>query len=565
MTETNQIESLINKGHFLEARLMAEKELLVSHDSLRIQQLRALAMSKSGSSGKAISILEPIYLSDPDNTENSGILAGIYKQMFRLNKDQAYGIKAYKTYLANFIKTKNYYTGINAASMSIMIGRASEGRKIAQSLIKFLENNCSDFWQKATLAEAYLLDKQRSKATEWFLNVRKEAKYDWGIVNTIRNQLWLLNHFIMVPGDILNLFKPPVIGAFSGHMIDLPGREVPRFTHEMVGPVYNAIKGAIKTLDISVGYSSLASGADILFAEALIEEGRDVNVVLPFKREDFIAISVKGAGEEWVQRFEKIEAKVEIQYLTHKEYRSEDVFFKYLGEVLYGSAILHARQLGTIPKLLTVLSSYDLSSAIGGTRDMLSHWPYQETIQNINIDHFRNEISPSKIEGHYTPNINLIPISGRTISNILSIKFKFTPNQECDVQIREFIDGVKEDLSDTRICIGSDQAHVVITSSSTLLLLEAAANILNEFKFDLNITLAVVLHSGPILFSLDGNCEHDSKIVIELQKSAVDSTIIATKAFVAKINLETDKFKFEHAGFINVEGGIQMEIFGLSS
>ena len=47
---------------------------------------------------------------------------------------------------------------------------------------------------------------------------------------------------------------------------------------------------------IGFAYGSLAAGADILWAEALLAVGSEVHVVLPFALEEFVRVSVEPSG-----------------------------------------------------------------------------------------------------------------------------------------------------------------------------------------------------------------------------------------------------------------------------
>ena len=48
-----------------------------------------------------------------------------------------------------------------------------------------------------------------------------------------------------------------------------------------------------------VAYGSLACGADMLVAEAILARGGELHVVLPFAEEDFLKTSVHVGGPEW--------------------------------------------------------------------------------------------------------------------------------------------------------------------------------------------------------------------------------------------------------------------------
>src|SRR6476620_11687579 len=143
------IETLINQGKYFEARSKAE-EALKQSDELRFKQLYALSISKSGAPEIALEIMEPVYKQFPDDPESAGILGSIYKELFKKNQSTAFAIKSRDTYFKNFTTTQNYYTGINAASMSAMAGQASRGREIANQVTSLLENNSEgDFWKLA--------------------------------------------------------------------------------------------------------------------------------------------------------------------------------------------------------------------------------------------------------------------------------------------------------------------------------------------------------------------------------------------------------------------------------
>src|SRR6185436_8918704 len=98
--------------------------------------------------------------------------------------------------------------------------------------------------------------------------------------------------------------------AFAGHMIDAPGRASPRFPPTLVADVEVALRDAIAPLREPVIYTSAACGADLLLIEAALERGAEVNVVLPFDRDDFIRTSVAVGGDHWVRRFDVSLARV---------------------------------------------------------------------------------------------------------------------------------------------------------------------------------------------------------------------------------------------------------------
>ncbi|HRI79348.1 MAG TPA: TRAFs-binding domain-containing protein, partial [Cyclobacteriaceae bacterium] len=302
-----EIERLFAQGRYLEVRLATEQAAQMD-DHQREKQLYALTLSKSGAAGTAEKFFRKVYEVAPQNPENAGIMGGILKELFRYTREQHYAVEARKIYLDNFNVTANYYTGINAAAMHAVTGSMGAARDIARNLISGLQPSTTDFWEIVTLAEAKLLLKQTAEAIELYNAGRKLAGQDWGKVNSVFKQLWLLNHYFTVPRIIIKAFSPPNVAAFVGHMIDKVGART-RFPESIASEIKIQIQERIQLLNIQIGYCSLACGGDILFAEALTESLGDVNIILPFPKEDFLETSVRFAGESWVQRFEALEKK----------------------------------------------------------------------------------------------------------------------------------------------------------------------------------------------------------------------------------------------------------------
>ncbi len=72
-------------------------------------------------------------------------------------------------------------------------------------------------------------------------------------------------------------------------MIDHPSRARPRFPGTLESTVAAAIRDKIKTINGGFSFSSAACGSDILFAEAMLEAGGEVTIVLPYEREQSFA------------------------------------------------------------------------------------------------------------------------------------------------------------------------------------------------------------------------------------------------------------------------------------
>ncbi|NJN42641.1 MAG: DUF4071 domain-containing protein [Flammeovirgaceae bacterium] len=327
------LEELIGQGRYMEARLLCEKE---KEPTLRYSQLYALALSKSGSPKQALNYLEPVFTKHPDDSETSGILGGIFKELFRVTQDSSYAVRSRDTYLQNFSATKNYYTGINAATMSAIAGQMRKGREIAVEVIQVIDKDTTEFWELCTLAEAHLLLKDKQESVDLYFKARAIAHSDWGKISSVYNQLWLIDHYTSVPKEVMKAFSPPAVAAFVGHMIDSPTREKPRFPAGIETQVRNALKSAVQTNNIRIGYCALACGGDILFAEAIEEVGGEVNISLPFKPADFIELSVRFAGENWVDRFNRLIEKYPVRLITDEGYGGYNDLFSFESKIILG-------------------------------------------------------------------------------------------------------------------------------------------------------------------------------------------------------------------------------------
>ncbi|MBP9927018.1 MAG: DUF4071 domain-containing protein [Cyclobacteriaceae bacterium] len=543
------IENLINHGRYFEARAKAE-EAILQDDSLRLKQLFALAVSKSGNPHLALDSLSANYAANPGDSETAGILGGIYKDLFKKHQDSKYAILSRDTYAKNFEATGNYYTGINAATMSAIAGRAVQGREMAAQVISKLESQASSVWELATLGEAYLLTKNRDRSVEYYIKARKLVGNDWGKVLSIHNQLWLLNHYLPVAKEVLRIFAPPIVLAFAGHMIDAPNRSTPRFPANIENKVKDSIKGAIKTLQASIGYCSLACGADILFAEAMLEEGGEVHILMPFNKNDFVYTSLAFAGEHWVNRFEALHTKYPNTFITHDHYGGNDDLFSLLGKVIFGAAVLRSQTFHQEPYLLTVLSELDMKRREGGTRDTIQLWPYPQRHTNINPDVLYtsgNDVTPSistlKSEQTIIMNRPVLFIACIDMTTILPME-------------KERIEKVIKSLS------GEEQLAYKVyeeMEDSIIIGLETEIGLMDTVRSVWNTTapfkpvkpIRIGLHAAPVYINDTAN-DHNIESVKAITQFATSGSICTSIAFAAVLALYPKRFLLDYVGLIQL-------------
>jgi hypothetical protein len=546
------IETLIKQGRYFEAR--AKLSALPSEStSIRTKQLYALAMSKCGVPEAAMQFLEPIYKQSPDDPETAGILGGIYKEIFIKTKDQRYAILSKDTYFKNFTATKSYYTGINAATMSAISGQSSQAKQIAGALINLLDAASADFWEIATLAEAQLLLKDRVRAKENYLLARNLVGTDWGKVNSIYNQLWLLNHYLAVSNDVLKIFKPPVITAFVGHMIDHPSRVQSRFPASIEHNIKEALRNTIVSLNAKIGYCSLACGGDILFAEAMVETGGELNLFLPFASTDFVDISVRFAGEHWVERFEALTKKFPVTFVSRENYEGYNDLFHLQSGIIFGATSLRGHVTHTKPHLITVMSGLDLKRKEGGTLDTLSLWPFSDTIVNVNPDNFNTTTQSSS----GTPAVTATSPIQRTNRPALYLLMADFP--KLSAEEKETFWKFISDKLETQ----SPMATACIWNGDTLM--AAYRNIKGSLELCHDIQQAaehyhkkdsarIGLHVGPVYIDEAKNTlgkkmeGMEVNVLTQLHSYATIGGVYASSGYAMELALDLEKYALDYAG-----------------
>lgn len=513
-------------------------------------------MSKSGVPEAAMEFLEPIASGNANDSETMGILGSIYKELFKKEQATKYALLARDTYEKSFQQTRNYYNGINAASMSVMAGKSGRGRDLAQQVLVLLKDPGHDAWEAATEGEALLLLKERSRAEEAYRRAHQLMGSDWGKINSVYNQLWLLNHYLPVPSSILKMFSPPVVAAFVGHMIDKEDRQTHRFPRSIEPQIKEAILHTIRIEDVKIGYCSLACGGDILFAEAIAESGGELNLFLPFKADDFVEASVQFAGEEWVSRFHQLISRHPVTQLTTESYENHPDLFALQSSILFGLAILRAASNHEEPKLISVLSGGDIKRKLGGTRDALNTWPFPKRTINIDPDRFSGRISSSEPE----PTASVSPSMTRPVLYLAC----------CDLPDEDLTSIILAELESAFV-----QAEAVDVRPDKLLV--AYKNVFNAIQFGATLAkimakrplmqkrLRMSLHVGPMtLQSNDVRQTLAGKVAEALEKVhqiTVPGSVFATANVAAILALDIGKYRFHFVDTIGIDGAGDADIF----
>lgn len=291
-------------------------------------------------------------------------------------RDEA-GREAVARYREAWNVSRNPFPGINAATMLRLVGGADEAsRAVAQDVraVARVDATIPAHWREATLGEAALLLGDDEAAAAHYVAAVAAARPRIGDIASMRRQVRLLGARIAIPPSVHAALEIPRVAAFTGHMLDAPGRSPPRFPARLEDAVARALAARIEASNIGFAYCSAACGGDLLFIEALLARGAEVHVVLPFERDDFVATSVAFAGESWTARFDRALARVaSVGYGVRERHLGDDSLFAYAGALVHGAAVLHARELEAEPVLVALVDEASERRS-GGSVDLLSEW-----------------------------------------------------------------------------------------------------------------------------------------------------------------------------------------------
>ena len=341
-----QVRNLERRGELIQAYDTALHGLDAFPNDLWLQHRAVLCLAKAGATHRAQLELARHGLLDHPEAEIAALEA-------RIAKDEALAAptaerparfaKAADLYDRVYRRGGGYYPGINVATLRLLAGNRPEAERVAADVLRLCEAAKDDpYYVAVSRAEAYLVLGRAAEARRE-LAAAAGLTQDLAARATTRRQLKLICAARGIDPGVLSPLAPPAVIHFTGHMIAAKGGGG-RFTLDSEARAAKEIVDLLARHGVGFGYGALASGADILFAEALLARGADLHVVLPFDQAEFKAVSVAPAGEDWLRRFDACMAKAaSVTYATDDRYLGHDRVFTYGSYVAMGLAVLRAR------------------------------------------------------------------------------------------------------------------------------------------------------------------------------------------------------------------------------
>ncbi len=381
-------ERILGLGEPLVAYDVIAEGIKYFPNDVRLRQLLALALTRSGAAGSANLVVVGLYQEGHRDEETLGLLARTHKDLAGEAADASEANRhlqlAYEFYTRAYSATGGYWSGINAATLALLLGKREQAAALAgelreqcrQKLNPVEEAKGDRYWLLSTLGEAALLLGEWSEAEDWYGRAMEVGRGNWGSLQSTRhNARLLMQHLRGDKDSIERLFHFPSVVVFAGHMVDRPDREIPRFPPQLEQAVKDAIRLRLKKLNAGFGYASAACGSDILFHEVILEMKGENHVVLPYEKELFMKDSVDiVGGADWVGRCERVIAQAaEVQESSKQRDTRGSVSYEYANLMLHGLASVRAEQLETKLVALAVWNGQS-GDGRGGTAGTVERW-----------------------------------------------------------------------------------------------------------------------------------------------------------------------------------------------
>ena len=372
------VKTFFDHGEFFRAYDLATEALERFPGDAVLAHRAVLSLANAGATALALTKYHEFGLDRRPETDARSLLG-------RLRKDEAFGQtgearialfhEAGQHYEAAYRAAAAagdpdaYYPAINAATLALLAGDGEAAARLSGEVLDLvapriarMESVADErYWVLATALEAHLVRGDLNAARGLVDQVVAAAGHDDAALATTARQLKHIVAATKIDPSMLAALEPPTVVHFLGNM--------------HATSVAADIAALIDGMRIGAAYGSLAAGADILFAEALLAQGAALNVVLPFATDDFIAQSVRPVGESWVPRFHAcLAAAKTVRFATEDAYLGDDLLFAYCSDLAMGLARLCARHMAAPLMQLAVWDGVVKDGAIAGTAIDMSAW-----------------------------------------------------------------------------------------------------------------------------------------------------------------------------------------------
>ena len=315
-------------------------------ESAAVRHQQVLALARIGDTERAMELFERYGLDGSRDPHERAVGA-------RLLKDRALAApagerqfaleRAFEAYHSIYRESRNSFPGINAATLALLAGDEAHARELAAALLADpAVAAADDYYMAVTKAEALLILTRTGEMTQALHAPSVRDSRDFGARSSSRRQLAMVAaHLGLSEAERMTLLAPlapPRVMHFCGHMFAADADAEARLAAE--------VEAILDEEAIGFAYGALACGSDLIIAEAALERGIKLHVVLPFAEEDFLAQSVLPGGEGWEARYLSVADKAaRVTYATEIEFFGDPAQYGYASRMAMGMALLRAEHL----------------------------------------------------------------------------------------------------------------------------------------------------------------------------------------------------------------------------
>lgn len=356
----------------------------------RLQQLCAAALLRSGATDSARKLLGDLVTKGADDEETLGLLAraekGLALSCSVAAARKRHLSKAFELYADAFERTKGYWTGINAATLALVLKKKQTATILARRVTAICEQELQGSspvspWIYATMGESCLILGSVDEAKQHYERAVAASGKSYGNLASMRQNANLVIQNSAFTFSLNEVLPLPDVIVFSGHMLDTLGRKSARFGEQDIPEVQRQMEDELGSVP-ALAYSSAACGSDIVFLEANARNGGENYVVLPFPEKDFIARSVAFAGRNWEERFHNVlDSASDVYILSSGVSHVPEAQFEYANRMAFGLACLKARQLGSRLRGIAVWDG--VVAGAGGTSSAVEVWRQNQVATRV--------------------------------------------------------------------------------------------------------------------------------------------------------------------------------------
>jgi len=342
---------LLRKGEPLIAYDVAREGLKFADGDVRLHQLQALALARSGATGPANRMLTALWEGGHTDAETSGMLARTHKDLWLMLCDKCEGAghlqTAHQLYQAGYENARaagdiggGIYNGINAASTALLMGDKETAAKLAEEVTALCDRrDAPDYWSLASKAEAMLLRQDVATAEALYAKAAAHCGAASGDVSATRRQArLLLNAIGQDPQALDHCFPVPAI-----HLV----RTALRMSQaaKQFDEVRRQAEAAVPKDGKNFLYLCVLSYPDLAVVAAFLDAGHEVHVVLPVSPDGCAMADEQGTTPE---RLRAVLARcASVLVASGLRTKSSPVNTQYAELLRDGLALLHAQALDT--------------------------------------------------------------------------------------------------------------------------------------------------------------------------------------------------------------------------